>query len=258
MREDMLKNIFYIALIILSIIGFAASAVSLYVSTRVTLGTVLPGCTGLLLGAYAVLHLRNPGPIIQNPALHTAAAIIVCIGLAVFAVVEGFIIARARADTNPPEADYAIVLGCGILKNGQPTSTLRYRLDAAYDYMLEYPDALCVVTGGQGSNEPMPEAVAMKAYLVNHGINASRILAEAESTDTKENITNAMAVMKAHDPDRDTAVVVTSDFHVFRAEKLAKKCGLEAVGIATPTPWYIAINCYMREFVGVLKMLLID
>ena len=44
---------------------------------------------------------------------------------------------------------------------------------------------------------------------------------------------------------------VTTDFHVFRAGRVARKAGLDAVGLAAPDVWYIRINNFLRECVGI-------
>lgn len=79
-----------------------------------------------------------------------------------------------------------IVLGAG-LRGERVTDLLARRLDAAYDYHLENPNAVIVVTGGQGPGEDIPEARAMKAYLVEKGVPEKQILEEASSTSTEEN-----------------------------------------------------------------------
>ena len=49
--------------------------------------------------------------------------------------------------------DYIIVLGAQVRKDG-PSPVLKYRLDKAVEYLNENPDTVCIVSGGQGSNEP--------------------------------------------------------------------------------------------------------
>ena len=65
---------------------------------------------------------------------------------------------------NPPPEDgtpaTVVVLGCLVKENG-PSLMLRYRLEAALDYLRLHPEAPVVVSGGQGKPEPMSEARAM-------------------------------------------------------------------------------------------------
>ena len=81
-----------------------------------------------------------------------------------------------------PEADgtneYAIVLGAKVKKGNIPSLALRYRLEAALEYAEAYPDIKLVVSGGQGPDEDIEEAIVMKDYLVEHGIEEERIILE--------------------------------------------------------------------------------
>ena len=255
----MLKKAFFILLIILGIAGIAASITSLFVSTKITLGTILPGAAGIVIGAYGILHLKRPGTIFKIKALRIVITVIVCIGLLSFVVVEALIIAGSQTDIEDVEAEYVIVLGCGIHTDGRLTLTLKNRLDTAYAYLLAHEDVICVVSGGQGQNEPVPEGEAMRDYLISLGIDEDRILVEPQSTNTKENISLSVDIMQQAYPEKQqTAVIVTSSFHVFRAVMIAKNCGIDAYGLGTPTPWYTAVNNYMREYVGVIHTALFE
>ena len=77
-------------------------------------------------------------------------------GLLLFAVVEGMIISQMRQE-GKSGLDYILVLGAQINKDG-PSRALKYRLDKAAEYMERNPETLCVVSGGQGFNEPCSEA----------------------------------------------------------------------------------------------------
>ena len=68
------------------------------------------------------------------------------------------------ADNDP---DYLIILGCHVSEDG-PCVSLRYRLNAAGDYMRHNKKVKAVLSGGQGLDEPVSEAEAMRDYLVEH------------------------------------------------------------------------------------------
>ena len=95
------------------------------------------------------------------------AGMIVCIGLLVFCIVEGCVISQMHADGRGG-LDYIIVLGAQVRKDG-PSPVLKYRLDKAVEYLNENPDTVCIVSGGQGSNEPWSEAEGMARYLQEKG-----------------------------------------------------------------------------------------
>lgn len=175
--------------------------------------------------------------------------VLICVGMCFFICVEGLIATKLGSE-GEANLDYIIVLGALVREEG-PSTILKERLDAAIDYLEENPDTLCIVSGGQGFNEPYSEAFGMKKYLVEKGVDESRIILEDESLNTIQNIQNSMKLMD----DKDSAVgVVTSNFHVYRAIGIAKKQGLTNVsGIAGDViPLYLPTNMF-REFFGVVK-----
>ncbi|MDO4400745.1 MAG: YdcF family protein [Coriobacteriia bacterium] len=147
--------------------------------------------------------------------------------------------------------DYIVVLGAQVRPDETPGSVLQYRLDAAVSYLRENPQTTCIVSGGQGPNEPVAEADCMGTYLELHGIDPARIIREDRSANTVQNIANSMALMSS--PFARTGIV-TNNFHVFRAVKIAQKAGLEnACGIsAYSTPFYLPNNM-LRETMGIVK-----
>ena len=174
---------------------------------------------------------------------------VIAAGVALLLIVEGLVLSSFR-ETGSPGLDYVIVLGAQVRETG-PTVVLRWRLDTAFDYLVANPDTVCIVSGGQGENEPRPEADVMRDYLVEYGIAPERILVENESRNTVENIRNSM---KLFDPERDSAGIVTNDFHMFRACAIAKKQGVQnAQGIAAHSLMLFLPNNMLREFAGVMK-----
>ena len=146
-----------------------------------------------------------------------------------------------------------IVLGSGL--NGSDVSTvLQYRLDTAYAYHLENPTAYIVVTGGQGPTEEIPEAVAMKRYLVELGVPEELILVEDISTDTNENFTFALLLLEEKGIDgSDPVVFVSNRFHNYRAGFYAELAGFTNCSpLASATPLSMVLPCYMREVVAIL------
>lgn len=174
---------------------------------------------------------------------------LVVVGAGFFCVVEGFIFSGFHAKEEEG-LDYLIVLGAQVYERG-PSPVLAYRLDAAVRYLSENPDTVCIVSGGQGANEPFSEAQGMADYLIANGIEKERILLEDQSRSTVENIVNSMEFF---DAETETVGIVTNNFHVFRATGIAKKQGIVNVcGIcADANLWYLPNNL-LREFFGVCK-----
>jgi uncharacterized SAM-binding protein YcdF (DUF218 family) len=171
------------------------------------------------------------------------------IGCLLFFIVEGMILGEFGAK---PEqgADYVIVLGAQWKQNG-PSYILQKRLDAAVTYLKENEDTLVIVSGGQGSNEHITEASGMCSYLVEKGINKERILVEDKSTNTYENLVFSGEFLNKAE---DSVVLVTNNFHMFRALQIAEKQGYENIeGLAAGSYPAMVPNNLLREFLGVIK-----
>lgn len=146
--------------------------------------------------------------------------------------------------------DCIIVLGAQVKESG-PSVALGYRLEKAAEYLEENPDTLCIVSGGQGSNEPISEAQCMYEYLMSKGIDKSRIIKEDKSTSTTENI---IFSKKLIGEDVKTIGIVSNNYHMYRATKLAKAhLAGEVYAIAASSSKYYLPNNMLRECCGILK-----
>lgn len=174
---------------------------------------------------------------------------VVITGIVVLVILCG-LIAGKFTSKGEKNLDYIIVLGAQIREDG-PSTVLRYRLDEAIEYLNENPDTICIVSGGQGPNEPYPEADGMAKYLIEKGIDSKRIILEGESQTTVENIRNSEEFM---DEDYNGVGIITNNFHMFRALRIAEVQGLENVyGIAAKSNTLYLPNNVLRECGGILK-----
>lgn len=205
------------------------------------IGAALAGCgVAMRMGAWQGL------PRALRMFVGVAAALAAAITLGV-----GALILTTAHEPAPEGLDELVVLGAQVRPDGSPSTVLRYRLDTAADYLRENPSTRCIVSGGKGANEPCSEAEAMARYLESCGIDAARIELEDASTNTVENLRNSRALLA----DAGDAVgIVTNDFHVLRATRIAAKQGYaNAHGIAAPSDaWYVPNNV-LREVMGVVK-----
>ena len=122
------------------------------------------------LGISLVLTFSKKGfQWMPKPVLVLVEAVVVC-GCLVFVVIEGLIIAESVKQPQN-EADYLIVLGAKV--NGTtPSLILQYRINKAAEYMKKHPGTKAIVSGGQGADEGISEAEAMKNGLLSSGIAA--------------------------------------------------------------------------------------
>ncbi len=169
----------------------------------------------------------------------------------------GRIMAAARS-TAPDGLDWIIVLGAHVRPDGEPSRALRHRLEAALAYLEANPMTGVVASGGRGSNEPCTEAAAMARWLTARGIARERIVEEGASTTTAENIAYARRLIARADrgaPREGARIgIVTNDFHLYRALRIARHQGLARVwGIAAmSTPFYLPQNL-LRELLALIK-----
>ena len=207
------------------------------------------GLMGVLSLLLAVL-LANRELTARLPVwLKAFAVVLFCLGLLLFGAVEGMILTQYHAYPTPG-ADYVIILGAQWKPEG-PSEVLRRRLNSAAQYLNQNPDTMVIVSGGQGSNELISEAAGMRQYLVEIGISDERILVEDQSTNTMENLVFSSRLL---DKENDKVVIVTNNFHMFRALQIANKQGyVNAEGLAASSVTGFLPNNLLREFFGVLK-----
>ncbi len=203
----------------------------------------------VFFGGLAIL-LSSPKLMARIPTWIRTGFVICCgLGVLLFVVVEGMILGRFGTKAQPG-ADYMIVLGAQWKPSG-PSYVLQKRLDKAVEYLRENPETFVIVSGGKGSNEPITEASGMKSYLLEKGIEEERILVEEQSTNTYENLVFSAQFL---DRDRDCVVLVTNNFHTFRALQIAKKQGYAQIeGLSAGSYPAMVPNNLLREFFGVLK-----
>ncbi|BDZ29925.1 YdcF family protein [Lactiplantibacillus sp. WILCCON 0030] len=149
-----------------------------------------------------------------------------------------------------------IVLGAGLMPDGRPTRTLSYRLKTAAKLYRkqrakDHHEVTIVVSGGQGADEVMPESTAMRQYLVDLGIPRDVIQEENQSTSTVENLKFSHALIVKRQP-LYRAAMVTSDYHVLRANIFARQLGLPIYGTGSRTPWYYLPFAMFREYLALI------
>lgn len=158
-------------------------------------------------------------------------------------------IAAAGYKKAPDAATPVIVLGCKV-KGTRPSRILQERLDAADTYLAAHPDAVCVLSGGQGADEEISEASCMYTYLKEKGIARERLIREDRSVSTAENMKFSRQIFDARGMGRE-AVIITSEFHEYRARLLAEECGFTTYAYGASTDLLYFPTYFLREVLGV-------
>lgn len=171
--------------------------------------------------------------------------ILLAVGLAILLSVEGIIL-RGAFESTPAGLDYIVVLGAKV--NGtSPSGALRNRIEVAAEYALANPNTLVIASGGQGEDEGISEAECIRRGLVARGVPEERIILEDLSTSTRENLRFSLEKLK--NPDETSIGVVTNNFHVFRAMKIARSLHSgETYAVPVATSLFSLPHYLLREF----------
>ena len=175
-------------------------------------------------------------------------------------ILIGTVIFGIKAAKHIPKfnKDYILILGCQLMDDGSLTPLLRSRADRALEFARMQKEKtgreiVFVPSGGQGADEVIAEADAIKNYLVSVGIPEERILSENRSVNTNENIANSMELIREHADGKDVQTAFsTTNYHVFRAGLIAERQGAHLEGIGSSTKRYFWINAFVREFIATL------
>lgn len=237
--------------IILFIVGLilAGDGLAVIVSVNFELGAFLTLIIGLIMLFWSVNYRRikaSKGAVRFCRNLFKIGVIYIFTA-SLFLGVYGLV-----NDVNYNE-DYMLVLGCGI-RDSKPLMTLKERLDAALDYAEKNPDVKIIVTGGQGTNENVPEAEVMYNYLVEKGIDKNNIIKESNSHNTYENYQLSDEILNNTLKNYDV-VTITSDYHMFRAKLYAKLSGIDTKTYSAKTSIYLVPVSYVRESLALIKMI---
>ena len=233
--------------------------VSLVIAILLVLGgvsiAIISPARFLGMGMAALGALIFVFPRLQHTGQWILGALVVIAAIG-FVILELPVLRGAHTDENP-KADYLIVLGAKV--NGTtPSYAMHDRLTAALDYLNAYPDATAIVSGGQGDDEGISEAEAMKIWLEAHGVAPERILLEDQSETTRQNLENSFAIMRERGADpSDGVAIVTSEYHLYRAREIASALGAKPIGVAARTSLLsMRINYFVREgfAVGYMKL----
>lgn len=156
------------------------------------------------------------------------------------------------------KVDYVIVLGARLYGD-IPSPSLLERLKVATEYLKENEDVKVIVSGGQGIDEDVSEAYAMKKYLIDNGIGNNRIIEEDKSTTTFENLSMSLDKIREIDNKEDLRILIaTNKYHIFRSKFLAKRLGVIPHGLPAKIPPTVMIQSYIREYLAVIKSFFLD
>lgn len=124
-----------------------------------------------------------------------------------------------------PRRQVALVLGASMHRSGKPSPAAEARLSAALALLQQARVQKILVSGDHRPTE-YDEAEAMQRWLVKAGAPAAAILLDRGGRRTFDSMERAVRLFQVRD-----AVVCTQAFHLPRAVFLARRAGIDAVGL---------------------------
>ncbi len=176
--------------------------------------------------------------------------VLVVLGVLIFIVIA-FVIFEMKHSKGTCKyvPDYLLILGCRV-KGDKAEQTLQMRIDAAAKYLKENENVVAISCGGiVHDDQTKSEAQVIKESLILSGIEEKRIILEDKSLTTVQNFINAKNIIESQNEGEKLIAFLSSDFHLFRASVIAKKCGVAAKSIAANSPKNLKLKNYLREFI---------
>ena len=223
----------------------------------------LPNLLTLILGLaiIALITLQTFGPRLLPDWSVILLSAPTTIAIYFFIVFWNFLSISLLYQFNQPKynQDYVIVLGAGLTGGEKVTPLLAKRIDRAIQFYRKQSEETLsppqlLMSGGQGPDEKVPEAQAMREYALEQGIPDEDIIMEAQSTNTLENMKFSKEIMEREKPGGYHAIFTSNNYHIFRAGMYAEDVGLKIDGIGSKTARYYLPNAFLREFIAVALM----
>jgi uncharacterized SAM-binding protein YcdF (DUF218 family) len=243
-----MRNFFWIFSALLIIYGLGS-----LLTNRINIGIVFIILLGMICLVVGIYFRKLKQYVLRRKKLKRMIIIVLSIGLLSAVSLEALLLS-GMIEKHPKTVDYILVYGAGV-KNGSPTPVLRNRLRKAIEMHVKYPESKLIVSGGLDTGEQYTEAFVMKEYLIINGIPEQLIIIEDKATSTKENVDFSQKLMSGKSPE---VMVVTSDYHLFRASYYANKAGLTPYRAGASIPLSIVPLTHLREMMGIGKMLVED
>jgi vancomycin permeability regulator SanA len=140
-------------------------------------------------------------------------------------VVGGSYIISPEEAVKLSDVDCIIVLGCKVKDSGDPSDMLADRLKRGIDLYKQGAAPKIIMSGDHGTVE-YDEVNTMKRIAIDAGIPSSDVFMDHAGFSTYESIYRAKEIFEA-----DKIIIVTQEYHLYRALYIAEKLGIEAYGV---------------------------
>ena len=186
--------------------------------------------------------------------LKTAFIVFLClavVGTATLFIINGHVkastkdrILTVQKAAELEDVDCIIILGCQVKDDGSLSHMLRDRLMRGLE-VYEADAAPKLLMSGDHGREEYDEVGAMKNYAIENGVPSENIFMGHAGFSTYETVYRAKEIFQA-----DKVIIVTQEYHLYRALYIAEQFGVEAYGVSADLNRYAGQS--MRDFREVL------
>ena len=173
----------------------------------------------------------------KKKALKRSLIILIClavVGTAVMLIINGVVksagkdrIISVEDATKLEDIDCVIVLGCQVKDDGSLSGMLKDRMWRALE-LYEAEVAPKLLMSGDHGREDYDEVGAMKNYAVENGVPSENVFMDHAGFSTYETMYRAKEIFEA-----DKVVIVTQEYHLYRALYIAEQLGIDAYGVSS-------------------------
>lgn len=172
------------------------------------------------------LTLIKKIPIAWRWAVAAICAMLVLTPFLLSAMVQYAVVGQICEEETPPQTyEVILILGCGVKANGEPSDMLEDRLKTGVA-LYQAGVAPKILLSADYEFDDYNEIAVMKRFCLDAGVPEEQIITDRYGLSTYDSIVRAATLY-----DIDRAVIVTQEYHLYRALYIAGKMGMETVGV---------------------------
>lgn len=186
----------------------------------------------------------------KKKTLHRLLSIFLCLcilGITALTVINSIVklstgdqIISSEEAAKLEDIDCILVLGCFVKDDGRPSDMLFDRLTRGVE-LYDMGAAPKLLMSGDHGREEYDEVAAMKQFAIDEGIPSEDVFMDHAGFSTYESIYRAKETFQA-----DKILIVTQEYHLYRALYIANQLGVEAYGVSSDYHTYV--GQFMRDF----------
>ena len=186
----------------------------------------------------------------KKKTLHRLLSIFLCLcilGITTLTVINSIVklstgkqIISSEEAAKLEDVDCILVLGCFVKDDGRPSDMLHDRLTRGVE-LYDLGAAPKLLMSGDHGREEYDEVAAMKQFAIDAGIPSEDVFMDHAGFSTYESIYRAKEIFQA-----DKILIVTQEYHLYRALYIADQLGVEAYGVSSDYHTYV--GQFMRDF----------